>query len=71
MSISCDLVKTILSKLNKSYTGTSLARIDVEVGEEEDQAELKIKWLFIQRTLGKEIEALLGQYQQIFGITFV
>ena len=42
----------------------------------------KIKWLFIQRTLGKEIEALLGQYQQISpwqssvccverGITFV
>ena len=36
MSISCDLVKTILSKLNKSYTGTSLARITMEVGEEED-----------------------------------
>ena len=36
MSISCDLVKTILSKLIKSYTGTSLARISVEVGEEED-----------------------------------
>ena len=31
-----DLVKTILSQLNKSYTGTSLARIAVEVGEEED-----------------------------------
>ena len=29
-------MKTILSKLNKSYTGTSLARIAVEVGEEED-----------------------------------
>ena len=29
-------MKTFLSKLNKSYTGTSLARIAVEVGEEED-----------------------------------
>ena len=29
-------MKTILSKLNKSYTGTSLAHIAVEVGEEED-----------------------------------
>ena len=29
-------MKTILSQLNKSYTGTSLAHIAVEVGEEED-----------------------------------
>ena len=29
-------MKTILSKLNKSYTGTSLARIALDVGEEED-----------------------------------
>ena len=31
-----DLVKMILSKLEKSYSGSSLARIAVEVGEEED-----------------------------------
>ena len=30
------LVKKILSVMNKSYTGTSLAHIAVEVGEEED-----------------------------------
>ena len=29
-------MKIILSKMNKTYTGTSLARIAVEVGEEED-----------------------------------
>ena len=31
-----DLVKMILSKLEKPYSGSSLARIAVEVGEEED-----------------------------------
>ena len=31
-----DLVRTMLSRLNKTYTGTTLARIAVEVGEEED-----------------------------------
>ena len=31
-----DLVKKILSKLEKPYSGSSLARIAVEVGEEED-----------------------------------
>merc|ERR1719397_2260768 len=31
-----DLVKSILSQMNKTYTGTSLVRIAVEVGEEED-----------------------------------
>ena len=31
-----DLVKMILSKLKKPYSGSSLARIAVEVGEEED-----------------------------------
>ena len=29
-------MRTILSRLNKTYTGTTLARIAVEVGEEED-----------------------------------
>ena len=29
-------MKTILSQMNKTYTGTTLARIAVEVGEEED-----------------------------------
>ena len=29
-------MKMILSKLEKSYSGSSLARIAVEVGEEED-----------------------------------
>ena len=31
-----DLVKMILSKLEKPYSGSSLARIAVEVGEKED-----------------------------------
>ena len=34
--LSVDLVKMILSKLEKPYYGSSLARIAVEVGEEED-----------------------------------
>ena len=49
--ISCfvDLVKMILSKLEKPYSGSSLARIAVEVGEEEDirllvQARRTIDW---------------------------
>ena len=29
-------MKLVLSEMNKSYTGTTLARIAVEVGEEED-----------------------------------
>ena len=34
--LAVDLVKMILSKLEKPYSGSSLARIAVEVGEEED-----------------------------------
>ena len=36
-----DLEKTILSKLNKSYTFTSLALLAVDVGEEEDY---NVRW---------------------------
>ena len=41
-----DLVRSILSRLNKTYTGTTLSRIAVEVGDQKD-----IKLLLESKTL--------------------
>ena len=47
-----DLVRSILSRLDKTYTGTTLSRIAVEVGDQKD-----IKLLLESKTLDWNVAA--------------